>query len=117
MLFVQQQQEDTSFCPKQIAECDRNLEGYLQHKPDRSQGASLPVEKRKERLKKTKKAKPQFDLRAAFFRTVGTDLTRIDSIDVMAELTILSEAGWDMSKWKTEDHFVSWLGLCPGQPE
>src|SRR5882762_2883783 len=26
---------------------------------------------------------------------------------------ILSEAGWDMSKWETEDHFVSWLRLCP----
>src|SRR5437660_4190399 len=23
------------------------------------------------------------------------------------------EAGWDMSKWKTEHHFVSWLRLCP----
>jgi hypothetical protein len=28
-------------------------------------------------------------------------------------MTIISEAGWDMSKWKTEDHFVSWLRLCP----
>src|SRR5437899_13054290 len=43
----------------------------------------------------------------------GTDLTRIDSIDVMTATTIISEAGWDMSKWKTEDHFVSWLRLCP----
>jgi transposase len=31
----------------------------------------------------------------------------------MTATTILSEAGWDMSKWKTEDHFVSWLRLCP----
>ena len=43
----------------------------------------------------------------------GTDLTRIDGIDVMTATTILSEAGWDMSKWETEDHFVSWLRLCP----
>ena len=27
--------------------------------------------------------------------------------------TIISEAGWDMSKWETEHHFVSWLRLCP----
>jgi transposase len=27
--------------------------------------------------------------------------------------TIVSEVGWDMSKWETEDHFVSWLRLCP----
>jgi transposase len=31
----------------------------------------------------------------------------------MTVMTIISEAGWDMSKWKTEDHFVSWLRLCP----
>ena len=43
----------------------------------------------------------------------GTDLTRIDCIDVMTAMTVISEAGWDMSNWKTEDHFVSWLRLCP----
>ena len=43
----------------------------------------------------------------------GTDLTRIGSIDVMTATTILSEVGWDMSKWETDDHLVSWLRLCP----
>ena len=43
----------------------------------------------------------------------GTDLTRIDGIDVRTAATVISEAGWDMSKWRTEDHFVSWLRLCP----
>ena len=27
--------------------------------------------------------------------------------------TILTEAGLDMSKWATENHFVSWIGLSP----
>jgi transposase len=31
----------------------------------------------------------------------------------MTATTILSEAGSDMSKWETENHFVSWLRLCP----
>ena len=43
----------------------------------------------------------------------GADLTQIDGIDVTTAMPILSEAGWDMSKWKTEDHFASWLRLCP----
>ena len=43
----------------------------------------------------------------------GVDLTRIDGIDVMTAATGISEAGWDMSHWRTEDHFVSWLRLCP----
>lgn len=41
------------------------------------------------------------------------DLTRIDGIDVMIAQTLLSEVGADMSRWKTEAHFASWLGLCP----
>jgi len=40
-------------------------------------------------------------------------LTRIDGIEVMVAQTVLSEVGLDMSRWKTEAHFSSWLGLCP----
>ena len=114
LLFVLKQEQDGyEFCQKQMAECDRQLEQYLQQREDRSQGASLPEEKRKGRLKKKKGNKPAFDLRAELFRMTGTDLTQIDGIDVMTATTILSEAGWDMSKWEDEDHFVSWLRLCP----
>src|SRR5262249_13805996 len=38
---------------------------------------------------------------------------RIDGIDVMVAQTLLSEVGLDMSRWITESHFASWLGLCP----
>jgi transposase len=27
--------------------------------------------------------------------------------------TVISEVGLDMTRWKTEAHFASWLGLCP----
>src|SRR4051794_2728603 len=26
---------------------------------------------------------------------------------------MISEVGWDMSKWRTENHFVFWVRLCP----
>jgi len=114
LLFVLKQEQDGyEFCQQQMAECDRQLAQYLQQQEDRSHGASLPEEKRKGRLKKKRANKPRFDLREALFRITGTDLTRIDSIDVTTAMTVISEAGWDMSKWETEDHFVSWLRLCP----
>ena len=76
LLFVLQQEQDGyEFCQTQMAECDRHLEQCLQQRADRSQGASLPVEKRKERRKKKKGNKPQFDLRAGLFRMAGTDLS------------------------------------------
>jgi transposase len=115
LLFVLKQEQDGyEFCQKQMAECDRQLKQYLQQRKDRSRGATLPEEKRKERRRKKKKGNaPGFDLRAELFRMTGTDLSQIDGIDVTTAMTILSEAGWDMSKWETEDHFVSWLRLCP----
>ena len=114
LLFqLKQEQDGYEFCLKQMAECDERLQQYLQQREDRSAGASLPEEKRKERLRKKKENKPQFDLRAELFRMTGTDLTRIDGIDIRTAATVISEAGWDMSKWRTEDHFVSWLRLCP----
>jgi transposase len=116
LLFVLQQEQDGyEFCQKQMAECDQRLQQYLRQLEGRSQGAGLPEEKRKERLRKKKKGNaPQFDLlRAELFRMTGTDLTQIDGIDLTTTMTILSEAGWDMSKWNTEHHFVSWLRLCP----
>jgi transposase len=114
LLFVlKQEQKSYEFCQKQMAECDRQLEQYLHQREDHSQGASLPEEKRKERLKRKKGNKPHFDLRTGLFRMTGVDLTQIDSIDVVTATTILSETGKDMSKWETEDHFVSWLRLCP----
>src|SRR5580700_10193454 len=97
LLFVlKQEQAGYEFCQKQMAECDRQIEQYLRQLEDRSQGATLPEEKRKDRLQKRKGNKPKFDLRQQLFRMTGTDLTQIDGIDVMTAATILSEAGWDM---------------------
>ena len=48
LLFVLQQEQDGyEFCQKQMAECDRRLKQYLEQREDRSQGATLPEEKRK----------------------------------------------------------------------
>jgi hypothetical protein len=113
LFLLKQEQKGYEFCQKQIAECDGRLQQYLKQREDRSAGTSLPEEHRKERLGKKKENKPQFDLRAELFRMTGTDLTQIDGIDVRTAATVISEAGWDMSKWRTEDHFVSWLRLCP----
>jgi Transposase IS116/IS110/IS902 family len=55
----------------------------------------------------------RFHLADELQRITGVDLTRIDGVDVMVAQTVISEVGLDMSRWKTEAHFASWLGLCP----
>ena len=72
LVFVLKQEQDAyQFCQKQMAECDRRLQDYLQQRKDRSAGAELPEEKRQTRLKNKKGNKPQFDLRRELFRMTG----------------------------------------------
>jgi hypothetical protein len=87
--------------------------GQLQQREDRSHGAPLPEEKREGRLKKKRANKPQFDLREGLFRMTGTDLTRMDGIDVMTATTVISEAGYDMSKWRTRTILFPGCGCVP----
>lgn len=67
LLFVLKQEQDGyDFCQQQMAECDRQLQKYLQQREDWTHAVSLPEETRKVRLqqKKRRSNKPKFDLRA-----------------------------------------------------
>src|SRR5260370_28154322 len=75
--------------------------------------ASEPIPEPSRRGKGSRPRQPHFDLRGHLYRITGVDLTQIDSIDVRIAQTVISEVGLDMSRWKTEKHFASWLGLCP----
>ena len=55
----------------------------------------------------------QFNLTAYLKEILGVDVTEIFGISELSALAILSEVGTDMSKWKDEHHFTSWLGLAP----
>ena len=46
---------------------------------------------------------------------LGVDLTAIEGIGVPTELVFLTEVGPDLSRFPSEKHFASWLGLCPDQ--
>ena len=47
-------------------------------------------------------------------RITGVDLTAIPGIEASSALKIVSEIGFDLSRWKSSKEFASWLGLCPG---
>jgi len=94
---------------EQIAECDRQIEACLAAFPDQSDGAPLPADG----SRRTHASAPSFDARAAVYRAAGVDLTRIDGIQGHTALKLISEIGVDVSRWKSDKHFSSWLGLCP----
>jgi transposase len=96
------------FIGTQLAECDREIERQLQclqthdGEPGKSKKKSIP------------RNAPKFDLRTQLFKMCGVDLTRIDGINVTTALAVVSEVGADMSRFPSDKHFASWLGLCPG---
>src|SRR5437588_7461657 len=67
----------------------------------------------KKRRKSPRDNEPKFDLHSELKRICGVDLTTIDGVDVMTVQTFVSELGTDMSRWRTEDHLVSYLKLAP----
>ncbi|HLB90057.1 MAG TPA: IS110 family transposase [Terriglobales bacterium] len=112
LVFVLMQEVDMYDTYQQrIAECDQQLQKHLTRFAD----TVPPQAKEESKKKKGKPSKntPSFPLRGELQRITGVDLTRIDGIDVMVAQTLVSEVGLDMSRWKTEAHFASWLGLCP----
>ena len=100
------------FLLRQIAECDSEIEAGLttlaaQQPPP---AATLPAP----RHRAISKHQPQFDLRSPWPRlTGGADLSQVDGISSQAALQIIAESGTDMSRWKSEKHFTSWLALAP----
>jgi transposase len=97
------------FCAAQLLECELEIEQVMQQLHAFSGKPAKPVKKRG----RAKNA-PQFDVREHLFKICGVDLTRIDGIDVSTAMTIVSETGTDLSRFASDKHFASWLGLCPG---
>src|SRR5215467_4420205 len=112
LFVVKQQLEMYDVYQQRIAECDQKLQEHLAGfadavLPEPKEGLSLSKKTRQHRYM------PQFPLTGELLRIAGVDLTQIDGVDVMTAQTLISEVGLDMSRWKTEAHFASWLGLCP----
>ena len=96
-----------------ITECDQQLQKHLASFANTVSPQSPEAEPSGKKKAKPTKNAPRFNLSSELQRITGVDLTRIDGIDVMVAQTLLSEVGLDMSRWNTEAHFSSWLGLCP----
>jgi transposase len=56
------------------------------------------------------------EVRTTLWRFAGVDLTRIDGISTGAAQIVLTEVGANLAAFPSEDHFVSWLRLCPRTP-
>jgi hypothetical protein len=122
---LQQAVEAYDFHRQQMAQCDARLQQYLAALPGREplpepptaeapagSGKKRPPRARR-KARKPKGNQPAVDLESELQRILGVDATRIDGIDVMTVHTVLAEVGPDLSAWKTESRWSSWLNLAP----
>jgi transposase len=124
VLFELQQAVDAyDFYRQQMAQCDEQLKQYMPLLPARrvetivSSAEPSPTNMSK-KSRSRKPCKPQgnepaFDLGAELERILSVNATTIDGINVMTVQTVLAEVGPDLSAWKTEAHWSSWLNLAP----
>lgn len=99
-----------------IDECDIDIEKLLQEQiASRNDGVLPEIENVKRKV--SGKNKIKFNATKYLNELLEVDVTKIFGISELNALTIMSEVGLDMSVWKNEHHFTSWLGLAPNTKE
>jgi transposase len=100
------------FYQTKIEDCDGKLEAAVAALTVRADGdvPALP----KARTKRKQVNAPSFDVRAALYGVLGTDLTQIHGLGPSLALKLIAECGTDLRAWKSAKHFTSWLCLAPG---
>ena len=100
------------FYQARVDECDQQIEQALVVLNADKPLPDQPIPKIRTRTKQPNAL--SFDVRLALYQLVGTDLTQIHGIGPFLALRLVAECGTDLSKWRTANHFTSWLTLSPG---
>lgn len=102
------------FYTEQICECDEEIERmYSETRPDWVESELKPLSARKRKSHSKNRPRETEKIRGHLKRICGVDISLVDGIGVSLAQMILLECGTDMTKFPTEKHFGSWLGLAP----
>ncbi len=95
---------------RQVDDCDKQIEQHLNLLTK-----DLPTPKEIRKPKAIRHHKPNIDeLHLILMKiTGGKDPSQITGLTDSTLLQIISEVGTDLSRFPTEKHFTSWLGLAP----
>lgn len=100
------------FYTAQIQECDVEVERYIDSLVPETADDLPPLPPQEKRDSHSKNA-PSYDARTLLYRLAGVDLVAISGLNESTVQTIVSEVGLDMTRWPSEKHFSSWLGVAP----
>lgn len=111
LFALKQAYQGYNFYQEQIKACDRKMEEVL---------VKVNGDQSKEEKQKRKpirhNAPHVADLGSHLLKSFeGKDATVLPGITDYAWLQLYTETGSDLSRWPSEKHYTSWLGLAPGQ--
>ena len=98
---------------EKIQACDQEIVRSVTQLPDRVDLSRQFVPTCKEGRRAALDQMAGQDMREALYRKTAVDLTAIKGIGALTSLVLFTEVGPDLSRFPTEKHFCSWLGLCP----
>ena len=101
------------FYKQQIAQCDEKLDEVLKRMKGKDQNIKIKNTSRKP----IRHHKPNVKNMGQHLLRIfdGKDATVLPGITDYSWMQLLAEVGTDLTKWKTQKHFTSWLGLAPKQ--
>ncbi|MEM9327935.1 MAG: transposase, partial [Bacteroidota bacterium] len=118
LFALKQAYDGYQFYQAQIAGCDAEIQREMEkanhyHDDDKTKKDIKSVKNRKP----IRHNKPDVDHLGGHLLKIfgGKDATVLPGITDYTWLQLYSEVGKDLSQWKSEKHFTSWLGLAPGQ--
>lgn len=94
-----------------IAECEEAIARYLDSQAKHSDDEPPPEDKSS---RDRDRLRGGVDVRSQLYRLTGVDLFNLPGLGADTLLTLAGEVGFDMTPWRSDKHFTSWLALCPG---
>ena len=94
-----------------IAECEAAIGRYLGSQPNRTDQEPPPEDKS---VRNRDRLRGGVDVRSQLYKMTGADLFSLPGLATDTLLTLAGEVGFDMTPWRSEKDFTSWLALCPG---
>jgi transposase len=112
-LFALEQAFDSyNFYQNQIQQCDQMLDKVIKRMGDGGTDQKQQIPRKPIRHNKPDINNLGISLIKIFG---GKDPTVLSGITDYTWMQLLSETGTELSRWPSEKHFTSWLGLSPGQ--
>lgn len=109
---LKQAYQGYKFYLQQVNECDKRIDIVINRIGESGAGQEL-----KKKRKAVRHHKPNVENLGPNLLNIfdGKDATLISGITDYTWMQLLTETGPDLKRWPSEKHFISWLGLSPGQ--